>query len=144
MKMAEKSVLTFNNNCATNNRIGAEVNANPVNDENMHITDTININNSWNDKPLNSSDICTQEEASEEFLAGENKWETENDQPMSDAGDELLEDGISDGPPKDTVEEELDDEETSELCEYEETKALYNENNDDFVCESTEKEHSVW
>lgn len=143
--MAEESVLMFNNNCATNNRNGAEVNVNPVNDENMHISDTININNSWNDKPLNSSDSCTQEEAGEDFLAGEDKWESDHDQQTIDAEEELLEDGIPDNVPKDRVDEELEYE-TNEICEYEETKLTdtYSENNDDFACESTEKEHPVW
>lgn len=134
--MAEKSVLTFNNNCATNNRIGAEVIESPIKDDNMHITDTININNSRNDIQLNSSDVCTQEEAGEEFLAGENKWESER------ADDELLEDATSDNLPE--AEEEFEDQ-PNELCDYEENKltATYNGNSNDFECETTERQCSV-
>lgn len=94
MKMAENSVLTFNNNCASNNRICAEVNGHirtTNKDENSDITDPININNSQSDKLPDSSDVCTQEEAAEEFLAGENKSECENESNFSDGTDELLE-----------------------------------------------------
>lgn len=143
--MAENTVLTFNNNRVSNNSNGVEVNVTPVEDENGHVTDTININNSQNDKLLTSSDVCTQEEAGEEFLAGENKSESDNDQHLSEAGDELLDDEVSsksDNASECEVEDDLEDH-TGELCDDEvSTPATYNENGT--TSDEVEKENTNW
>lgn len=139
--MAENSVLTFDDNCATNNRISAEVDKNAVQDENRNVTDPININNSPSDNPLNSSDICTQEEAGEEFLAGGSKWNSENDEHLSDADDELLEDEVSlksDDAQECRTELEV---KKNELCENQEimSDSVFAENDGNSTSESMDK-----
>lgn len=143
--MAENSEMTFDNNCATNNRNSAEVNENPVKDENNPVTDTININNSQNDKPLNSSDVFTQEEAADEFLAGGEKWQSENDQHLSEGCDEIEDENSmkSDLAPECGVEEYIDDQKSEDLCEDQERKlaTLFAENDENSTTGSIEKEN---
>lgn len=143
--MAEKSVLTFADYCATNNKISADVEKNSIQDENRNVTDPININNSQSDNPINSSDICTQEEAGEEFLAGGNKCNSENDQHLSDAGVEVLEDEFSlksDNIQESEAEEDL--EEQIEQCEDQETNraSICAENDGNSTCETLEKKNT--
>lgn len=146
MKMAENSELTFDNNCATNNRNSAEVNENLVKDEENHVTNILNINSSQNEKTLNSSDVCTQEEAAEEFLAGGNKWDSENDQHLSETYDEIEDENSmkSDIAPECGVDEDLEDQKCEETCDSQEGKlaATYAENDENSTCESLEKENS--
>lgn len=86
MKMADNSLMTFQNNCESINRNGVEVKANHIKDNNTNEdSKTIQIIvNKPDDQPRdeilqNSTDILTQGDVVDEFLAGENNLEFNND-----------------------------------------------------------------
>lgn len=86
MKMADNSLMTFQNNCESINRNGVEVKANHIKDNNTNEDSTTLqiIVNKPDDQPRdevlqNSSDILTQGDVVDEFLAGENNLEFNND-----------------------------------------------------------------
>lgn len=84
--MADNSLMTFQNNCESINRNGVEVKANHIKDNNTN-EDSKSLQiivNKPDDQPQheilqNSSDILTQGDVVDEFLAGENNLEFNND-----------------------------------------------------------------
>lgn len=91
MKMAEDPLISLPNNRGSINRNCVEVEENIVKVKNVPQT-IFMISNSETDTLPNSSDISTQEEAVEEFLAGDNKSEYNNEllSNMGDDDEEIL------------------------------------------------------
>nr|XP_023012326.1 uncharacterized protein LOC111502472 isoform X1 [Leptinotarsa decemlineata] len=70
--MAENTLIVFQNNCESINRNCVEVETGR-NEKTNPFQQSLVINNAQNDILQSSSDICSQEEAVEVFLAGEDK-----------------------------------------------------------------------
>lgn len=125
--MARKLEVSFHKKCTTNHESVDvdEVLEKVENEDAVHI---ININNSQNDKLRNSSEDLTRGEASDVYLAGDNKSNLEADQHLSEAGDGFLEDATSvksDNLQECEAEEKLPDLKNEEDYDDEEAKALY-------------------
>ncbi|KAG5875436.1 hypothetical protein JTB14_038369 [Gonioctena quinquepunctata] len=142
MNMAENTLLVYQNNCDSINRNCVEVETSRIEITNSSQLD-LDINKTQNDISQSSSYICTQEEAVDVFLAGEDKTDFDILSNIETDGDE----GISFKSENDILEcnNEFGSDDIHQNSRRIAKKKIYRRTNgNDYICKTLKKRSIKW